>query len=93
MKTLAIVQARMGSSRFPKKVLAPLAGKPMLGHVLDRLLRCRLLDRVVVAFTSQGALAALAPTGYESVAHDLLFVLALLFVTLGFAKFLHALRG
>lgn len=51
------------------------------------------LDRVVVAFTSQGALAALAPPGYESVVHDLLFVLALLFVTLGFAKFLHALRG
>ena len=31
-----LVQARMNSKRFPGKVLAPLAGKPMISHVLDR---------------------------------------------------------
>lgn len=32
----AFIQARMSSSRFPGKVLAPLAGKPIVAHVLDR---------------------------------------------------------
>lgn len=44
-----VVQARMGSTRLPGKVLKPLAGKPMLERILDRLGRCRLADRVVVA--------------------------------------------
>lgn len=36
MTTGVIVQARLGSKRFPKKVLAELNGKPILRHVLDR---------------------------------------------------------
>lgn len=36
MKTAVIVQARMGSKRFPGKVLADLCGKPVLWHVLTR---------------------------------------------------------
>lgn len=49
MRRVAIVQARMGSSRLPKKVLAPLKGHPVLWHVLSRLRRCKSLDDVVVA--------------------------------------------
>lgn len=37
MKTLAIVQARMSSRRFPGKVLAPFLGKPLLARVVERL--------------------------------------------------------
>jgi len=49
MRTVAVVQARMGSSRLPGKVLADVAGRPMLWHVVQRLGRAHGLDQVVVA--------------------------------------------
>lgn len=48
-RVLAVVQARMGSSRLPGKVLEELGGEPVLGRVLARLGRARELDGVVVA--------------------------------------------
>jgi spore coat polysaccharide biosynthesis protein SpsF (cytidylyltransferase family) len=42
------VQARMGSTRLPGKVLADLAGAPMLQRQLERVSRARTLDRIVV---------------------------------------------
>jgi glutamate-1-semialdehyde aminotransferase/spore coat polysaccharide biosynthesis protein SpsF (cytidylyltransferase family) len=53
--TVAIVQARMGATRFPGKVLAAIAGRPMLGHVVERVRRAKLVDRVAVA-TSENSL-------------------------------------
>jgi spore coat polysaccharide biosynthesis protein SpsF len=47
-QVLAVVQARMGSSRLPGKVLMELSGQPALGLLLDRLTRSR-AARVVVA--------------------------------------------
>ena len=47
--TLAILQARMSSSRLPGKVLADLAGAPMILRQIERLKRARSLDRIVVA--------------------------------------------
>jgi spore coat polysaccharide biosynthesis protein SpsF len=53
MRTVAIIQARMGSSRLPGKVLMPLAGKPVLWHIINRLSYCELVDQVVIASTTE----------------------------------------
>lgn len=52
MRVVAIVQARMGSSRLPGKVLEVVVGQPLLGHLLDRLARVPQFDDVVVATTT-----------------------------------------
>lgn len=49
MKTVAIVQARMGSTRFPRKVMQPIGGEPLIGVLLERLAGAMSLDEIVVA--------------------------------------------
>ena len=49
MKVLALIPARMGSSRFPGKPMAPLMGKPMIGHVYERVSQNSLLTETAVA--------------------------------------------
>ncbi len=49
MKTVAIIQARIGSTRLPGKVMAHISGKPMLWHVVQRTRRAKALDEVMVA--------------------------------------------
>lgn len=51
IRTVAILQARMGSSRLPGKVLLDLAGQPMLTRVVRRVRASTLLDGLVVATT------------------------------------------
>jgi len=46
---VAIVQARMGSTRLPGKVLKPIAGEPLLWHVVRRLNRSKLVGQVAIA--------------------------------------------
>lgn len=48
-KVLGVIPARWASSRFPGKALASIAGKPMIERVWCQALKCRTLDRVVVA--------------------------------------------
>ena len=48
-KILALIPARMGSSRFPGKPMANILGKPMIGHVYDNVKENPLLDEVAVA--------------------------------------------
>jgi spore coat polysaccharide biosynthesis protein SpsF len=52
---VAIIQARMSSSRLWGKVLRPICGKPMLWHVIERLKKCRNIDKIAVA-TTQNAI-------------------------------------
>jgi spore coat polysaccharide biosynthesis protein SpsF len=55
MKVVAVIQARMGSSRLPGKVMRELGGKPVLAHVIERVRACNLIDEVVVATTTANA--------------------------------------
>jgi len=52
-KTIAIIQARMGATRLPGKVLLDIAGQPMLVRVVERTRRASLLDGFVVATTTE----------------------------------------
>src|SRR5215212_2725887 len=73
-KGVAVVPARMGSSRFPGKPLAPLLGRPMVEHVVRRAAMCDLLDAVYVATCDEEIRAAVEGFGGEvlmtSAAHE-----------------------
>jgi spore coat polysaccharide biosynthesis protein SpsF len=63
MKAGIVLQARMGSTRLPGKVLKPLCGRPMLAHILDRLAVVRRADAVVLATSGSPADDVLAGPG------------------------------
>ena len=48
-----IMQARMGSSRLPGKSLMPLAGQPLVGRVIERVQRCKSVDKIILATTKK----------------------------------------
>lgn len=48
-RTVAICQARLGSMRFPRKVLADVGGVPAVGRLLNNLATCKRLDDIVLA--------------------------------------------
>jgi spore coat polysaccharide biosynthesis protein SpsF len=53
MRIVVVVQARTGSSRLPGKVLMPLANRPLLYRMLERVLAAKTLSAVVVATTRE----------------------------------------
>ncbi|MEP6828877.1 MAG: NTP transferase domain-containing protein [Rhizomicrobium sp.] len=50
-RIVAVIQARMGSTRLPGKVLRPIAGKPLLWHIVHRLKASSLIDEIAIATT------------------------------------------
>jgi len=48
---VAIIQARMGSSRLPGKVMKEIRGKPVISYLIERLRYCNTIDRIVIAST------------------------------------------
>ena len=52
-KVVIVTQARIGSSRFPKKIVQKLGGKTLIDHHLDRLLMVTNKDKVIIATTKE----------------------------------------
>ncbi len=67
MNVLAVIPARFASSRLPGKPLVPLAGKPMIQHVWERVRRAEKVSRVVVATDDERIQHAVEEFGGEAV--------------------------
>lgn len=61
MRVVALLQARMNSSRLPGKVVRDFNGMPMIVHIWRRLLACREVDEVYIAMGHGGNYHALEP--------------------------------
>jgi 3-deoxy-manno-octulosonate cytidylyltransferase (CMP-KDO synthetase) len=67
MSALAIIPARIGSTRFPRKILQPLGGRPVIAWVVERARRARRLDAVIVATDDAEIASAARAAGAEAV--------------------------
>lgn len=52
-KAIAIIQARMSSSRLPGKVMKKLAGRPLIWHIYQRAKKCIHVDKVIIATSTE----------------------------------------
>jgi 3-deoxy-manno-octulosonate cytidylyltransferase (CMP-KDO synthetase) len=64
---LAVIPARQASTRFPGKPLAPIAGRPMIQHVVDRVRQARTVSRILVATDDEKIKAAVEAFGAEAI--------------------------
>lgn len=67
LKVVGVVPARLSSTRFPRKVLAPLAGRPLVVHAHERLSRAASVDEVLIATDSPEVAAAAERHGAAAV--------------------------
>lgn len=67
MKTYGIIPSRFGSSRFPGKPLAMLAGKPLVAWVVEAVKKAGSLDEVIVATDDERIASAVADCGGRAV--------------------------
>jgi 3-deoxy-manno-octulosonate cytidylyltransferase (CMP-KDO synthetase) len=64
---LGVIPARLGSSRLPRKPLLPLAGEPLIVHVVRRVTEFGACDRVVVATDAKEIATVVQRAGFEAV--------------------------
>ena len=64
---VGIIPARIGSKRFPKKILADIDGKPMVVHVAERAKQSKFLEKVILAIDSNEAKQVLSDFDLEIV--------------------------
>ena len=69
LRTAVVIPARYGSSRFPGKVLAQLAGKPMIQHVFERA-KASKADMCLIAADDQRVIDACASFGAQAIMTD-----------------------
>jgi 3-deoxy-manno-octulosonate cytidylyltransferase (CMP-KDO synthetase) len=67
MKTLAVIPARLGATRLPRKPLRLLAGRPLVVRVWERISAMEVADRCVIATDSEEVAAAARLNGAEAV--------------------------
>jgi 3-deoxy-manno-octulosonate cytidylyltransferase (CMP-KDO synthetase) len=67
MNILALIPARMDSSRFPGKPMANILGKPMIGHVYERVSECDVLTKTVVATCDKEILEYIESIGGQAI--------------------------
>jgi 3-deoxy-manno-octulosonate cytidylyltransferase (CMP-KDO synthetase) len=70
MTAIGVIPARYASTRFPAKVLAKLAGKPVVQHVWEKAKRCRQLDDVLIACDHPDVLKTAQSFGAKAVMTD-----------------------
>ncbi len=66
MRIVAVIQARMGSTRLPGKVLRPIAGQPLLWHIVHRLKRSQFIEDIAVATSTNPRDDAIVEWGREN---------------------------
>jgi 3-deoxy-manno-octulosonate cytidylyltransferase (CMP-KDO synthetase) len=66
MKAIAVIPARLGSTRLTRKALREIAGLPMIGHVYRGVSQSRLLDEVLVATDSEEILEICRKNGWKA---------------------------
>jgi 3-deoxy-manno-octulosonate cytidylyltransferase (CMP-KDO synthetase) len=66
MRAIAIIPARLASTRLPRKVLREIAGRPMLAYVVEAARRCPELADVIVATDSDEVLAVCKQNGWRA---------------------------
>jgi len=69
-KATAVIPARLQSQRLPRKILADIAGKPMIRHVYERTRTAAMVDRVCVATDSEEVAQLVREWGGEAVLTD-----------------------
>lgn len=62
-RVVAVIQARMGSTRFPGKVLKPIAGQPLIWHIVHRLKASRTIQETAIATSTNPRDDAIAEFG------------------------------
>jgi len=66
LAAVAIIPARLGSTRLPRKVLREIAGKPMIAHVYEAAKKCPLLRDVIIATDSEEVLRVARANGWKA---------------------------
>lgn len=66
MRSIAIIPARLASTRLPRKILREICGRPMLAHVVEAARRCPQLADVIVATDSEEVLAVCEQNGWRA---------------------------
>lgn len=66
MKAIAVIPARLGSTRLPRKMLREIAGKPLIGHVYDAVRSSPLLSDVIIATDSDEIISVCRGHGWNA---------------------------